>query len=42
MLKDLGYRIDRQEGSHEQWTHPTRPGRVTVAGADGRDIHRER
>jgi predicted RNA binding protein YcfA (HicA-like mRNA interferase family) len=38
LLRDLGYRPIRQNGSHEVWLHPLRPGSVTVAGNDGRDV----
>ena len=38
LLVALGYRLVRQSGSHEQWRHPQRPWRVTVAGYDGRDV----
>jgi predicted RNA binding protein YcfA (HicA-like mRNA interferase family) len=30
-----GWRIARQSGSHAQLTHPTKPGRVTVAVHSG-------
>ena len=29
-LKRDGWKLDRQRGSHRQYTHPTRGGRVTV------------
>ena len=28
-----------QDGSHRQYKHPTKKGRVTVAGALGDDVH---
>ena len=28
-----------QVGSHRQFTHPTKPGRVTVPGKPGDDLH---
>ncbi len=37
-LKDEGWAIKSQEGSHEQWVHPTKPGKVTVAGHENEDI----
>ena len=33
-----GWRLVRQRGSHRQYKHSTRPGRVTVAGNDGDEI----
>lgn len=27
-----------QRGSHRQFTHPTKPGRVTIAGKPSRDL----
>jgi predicted RNA binding protein YcfA (HicA-like mRNA interferase family) len=36
--KDGWYRVV-VEGSHRQYKHPTKPGRVTVAGHPGDDIH---
>jgi predicted RNA binding protein YcfA (HicA-like mRNA interferase family) len=37
-LKDDGWKIKSQAGSHEQWVHPTKPGKVTVAGSENEDI----
>lgn len=38
-LRKEGWYIDRQDGDHEQWRHPMKPGRrVTVAGPDGDDV----
>lgn len=37
-LKEDGWTIKSQEGSHEQWAHPTKPGKVTVAGHPNEDI----
>jgi predicted RNA binding protein YcfA (HicA-like mRNA interferase family) len=31
-LKIDGWRIVSQEGSHRQYKHPTKPGKVTIAG----------
>ena len=28
-----------EKGSHAQYTHPTKTGRVTVAGKPGDDVH---
>ena len=35
-----GWVIVEQRGSHRQLTHPTKPGRVTVAGHPGDDLRR--
>ena len=32
MLKNNGWVLRNQEGSHRQFVHPTKPGKVTVAG----------
>jgi predicted RNA binding protein YcfA (HicA-like mRNA interferase family) len=37
-LKDDGWLIVTQTGSHEQYGHPSKSGRVTVAGKDGADV----
>jgi predicted RNA binding protein YcfA (HicA-like mRNA interferase family) len=37
-LKNEGWVIVVQEGSHEQWKHPDRPGRVTLAGKDNVEV----
>lgn len=36
-LREDGYRLIQQEGSHEQFAHPAKSGRVTVAGKDRED-----
>ncbi|MGP6157899.1 MAG: type II toxin-antitoxin system HicA family toxin [Vulcanimicrobiaceae bacterium] len=38
LLRDDGWYLCRQEGSHEQYRHPEKLGRVTVAGNNGRDV----
>jgi predicted RNA binding protein YcfA (HicA-like mRNA interferase family) len=38
MLKDDGWLLIAQRGSHQQWKHPTKLGRVTVAGKDNDDL----
>jgi predicted RNA binding protein YcfA (HicA-like mRNA interferase family) len=30
LLKDDGWQVARQKGSHRQFRHPTKPGTVTV------------
>lgn len=37
-LADDGWYIVKQEGSHRQLKHSTKPGRVTVAGHPGDDL----
>jgi len=33
-----GWRVRNQTGSHRQYTHPTKPGRVTIAGHPSKDM----
>jgi len=37
-LRDEGFRLEKQEGSHQKWVHPKKPGKVTVAGHPNDDI----
>jgi predicted RNA binding protein YcfA (HicA-like mRNA interferase family) len=37
-IEDDGWRLERQSGSHRQYSHPTKPGIVTVAGKPGLDV----
>jgi predicted RNA binding protein YcfA (HicA-like mRNA interferase family) len=37
MLREDGWILVAQKGSHRQFTHPVKPGRVTVAGHPGKD-----
>jgi predicted RNA binding protein YcfA (HicA-like mRNA interferase family) len=37
-LRREGWRLVARVGSHEQWKHPNRTGRVTIAGKDGADV----
>jgi len=39
LLKDDGWRLVRQRGSHRQFQHDTKSGTVTVAGKPGDDLH---
>jgi predicted RNA binding protein YcfA (HicA-like mRNA interferase family) len=32
------WRIATEEGSHRQFNHPSKPGRVTIAGKSNRDM----
>lgn len=38
LLQD-GWLLVNQKGSHRQYKHPTKKGRVTVAGALNEDLH---
>ena len=40
MLEQNGRHQVAQRGSHRQFRHPTKPGRVTVAGNPGQDLAR--
>ena len=39
LLADDGWEIVATRGSHRQLKHPTKPGRVTVAGKPPDDLH---
>jgi len=39
LLRDDGWYLIITEGSHRQFKHPTKPGRATVSGQPGDDIH---
>lgn len=39
LLKDDGWHLVATEGSHRQFKHPAKPGRVTVSGHPSDDIH---
>jgi predicted RNA binding protein YcfA (HicA-like mRNA interferase family) len=38
MLQDDGLYLHSTRGSHRQFKHPTKPGRVTVAGKPSDDL----
>ena len=38
MLQDDGWVLVATGGSHRQFKHPSKPGRVTVAGKPGDDL----
>jgi predicted RNA binding protein YcfA (HicA-like mRNA interferase family) len=40
-LHEDGWRQISQKGSHRQFTHPTKPGRVTVSGHRGDDVQHD-
>jgi len=33
-----GWRLVHMVGSHQQYKHPLKPGRVTIAGQPGKDV----
>jgi len=37
-LEEDGWRLVATRGSHRQYKHPTKPGRVTVPGKPGDDL----
>jgi predicted RNA binding protein YcfA (HicA-like mRNA interferase family) len=38
LLREDGWYLVYQRGSHKQFKHPTKPGRVTVAGKPSDDL----
>jgi predicted RNA binding protein YcfA (HicA-like mRNA interferase family) len=38
ILTDDGWTLKNQEGSHRQFVHPAKPGKVTVAGHSAFDL----
>lgn len=40
LLRDDGWTLDRQTGSHRQFRHPDKAGTVTVAGKLGAELER--
>lgn len=36
-LKDAGFAVDRQKGSHRQFKHENFRGLITLSGGDGND-----
>ena len=39
MIEQDGWRMVEQQGSHRQFKHPAKRGRVTVPGKPGDDLH---
>jgi predicted RNA binding protein YcfA (HicA-like mRNA interferase family) len=39
LLREDGWTLIRQRGSHRQFAHPVKPGLVTVSGSANDDIH---
>jgi predicted RNA binding protein YcfA (HicA-like mRNA interferase family) len=40
LIEEDGWRLVRQRGSHAQYAHPTKPGKVTIAGHPNNDVPR--
>jgi len=38
LIEQDGWRIVNTVGSHQQYKHPTKAGRVTIAGKPGKDV----
>ena len=38
LMRDDGWQLKEQEDSHQQWIHPVKPGKVTVAGHPNDEI----
>jgi predicted RNA binding protein YcfA (HicA-like mRNA interferase family) len=38
MVEEDGWYLVATKGSHRQYKHPTKPGRVTIAGASNHDL----
>jgi len=38
LIESDGWVLARTKGSHRQFKHPTKPGRVTIAGKSGIDV----
>ena len=39
LLAEDGWNVIVTRGSHRQFTHPEKPGRVTIAGKPSADLH---
>ena len=39
ILRDDGWFLIGTRGSHRQFKHPSKPGRVTVPGKPSKDLH---
>ena len=39
LIRSEGWVLVRTRGSHRHFKHPTKPGKVTVAGAPSDDLH---
>jgi predicted RNA binding protein YcfA (HicA-like mRNA interferase family) len=38
-IEEDGWTQAAQRGSHRQYKHPSKPGKVTIAGAPSDDVH---
>jgi predicted RNA binding protein YcfA (HicA-like mRNA interferase family) len=38
LIEGDGWRLSGQRGSHRQYEHPTKPGKVTIAGKPNKDV----
>ena len=38
LIEKEGWYLVATKGSHRQYKHPSKPGRVTIAGHSGRDL----
>ncbi len=38
LIEEDGWYLVATRGSHRQYKHPVKPGRVTIAGAPGHDV----
>jgi predicted RNA binding protein YcfA (HicA-like mRNA interferase family) len=38
LLREDDWKLLNQQGSHQQWIHPVKPGKVTVAGHPNEDV----
>ena len=41
-LRDDGWILKHQVGSHAQYVHPTKPGKVTINGTGNDDVYGDR
>ena len=37
-ILEAGWRFDSQKGSHRQYSHPSKPGKVTIPFHKGKDL----
>lgn len=38
LIEGDGWQLSRQRGSHRQYAHPPKPGKVTIAGHANQDV----
>lgn len=41
LVETDGWRLRYSRGSHRQFRHPTKPGKVTIPGKPSQDLHPE-